>query len=176
MGGMLGEVSFVRKVRGRVEVTTKPATRKSASEKLAAAQGRFLEATQYAKRQTADPESNALYTQGMTSSKRSAHTVAMCDYLGAPTVVAIDTTRYRGKPGDTIEVKAIDDFMVTRVNIVIMDAAGATIEEGEAGPDLEQINIWAYKATASNPELAGTTIKATAFDRPRNKSTAEVTL
>ena len=178
MGGVLGNVAYVRKVKGRVEVLNGPPKPRALTENQVAARATFLEASQFAKRQTADPksESHAQYTEGITETKRSAYMVALCDYLVEPTVHAIETDGYRGKVGDTIEVKATDDFMVTRVNVVIKDAAGAVIEEGEAGPDLEQINIWAYKATAANPMLAGTTIKATAYDRPRNKGTAEVTL
>jgi hypothetical protein len=58
-----------------------------------------------------------------------------------------------------------DDFMVTKVKIVITNAAGALIEEGDAGPDALKINLWGYKATAANPVLTGTKIRTVAYGR-----------
>jgi hypothetical protein len=117
-----------------------------------------------------------LYTSGITGKKHSAYLVAMNDYLIAPTVESIDTRSYRGAKGDVIVVKAIDDFMVTKVKIVVTNAAGVVIEEGEAGPDVMRTNQWEYKATAANPTLAGTKIRAVAYDRPGNTGTAEIVL
>jgi len=68
-------------------------------------------------------------------------------------VRVIDAVDYHRTIGDTITVKATDDFMVTKVKIVTTNAAGALIEEGEAGPDTLKVNLWGYKATAANPTL-----------------------
>lgn len=177
LSGMLGETVSVRKVRGQVVVTNRPRRRAGKpSEKQASVQEKFLEASQYANRQIAQAESNALYAAGITGKKRSAYLVAMSDYLSAPKVSSIDILDYRGAIGDTIVVKAIDDFMVTKVKVVIADAAGSILEEGEAGPDAQQVNLWQYKARAVNPTLAGTTVRAYAYDRPGNTGKAEVVL
>jgi len=73
-------------------------------------------------------------------------------------------------------VKATDDFMVTKVKIVITNAAGAIIEQGEAAQDANKSDQWEYKATIANSPLAGTKILAVAYDRPGNKGTGEVVL
>ena len=171
VSGMLGDDVTVRKVNGKYRISNPNQKRTNP-----VARERFREAAQYARHQVSLPESNALYAAGITEKKPTALRVAMSDYLSAPKVKSIDTSGYRGKVGDTISVKAVDDFMVTRVNVVIKDASGAVIEEGEAGPDSMLVNQWGYHARKANPGLTGTIIWATAYDRPGNKATAEVTL
>jgi hypothetical protein len=175
--GMVGDTVVFRTVRGKLQMANVPGKRTGkASQKQAAVQRKFQEAAQYAKRQISQPEFNTLYTSGITGKKHSAYLVAMNDYLIAPTVDSIDALSYRGAKGDVIVIKAIDDFMVTKVKIVVTNAAGVVIEEGEAGPDLTRTNQWGYKATAANPTLAGTKIRAVAYDRPGNTGTAEIVL
>ena len=181
--GVLGESSTLRNVRGKLVVKNRPrrqlgrptALAKDPSKKEEA-KARFLEASQYGLQQISLPESRALYAKRVTAKKRSAFLVAMSDYLVEPKVHFIDTVDYHGAIGDTITVKATDDFMVTKVKIVIKDAAGELIEEGNAGPDELKINLWVYQATAASPKLTGTKIQAVAYDRPGNVGVAEVVL
>ena len=177
---MLSESATLRNVRGQVVVKTrrkqrmgKPGIDHSKREAVIA---RFLEASQYARQQISLPESKALYASRVTEKMRSAYMLAMSDYLGVPKVHSIDAVDYHGVIGDTITVKATDDFMVTKVKVVTTNAAGAIIEEGDAGPDALKINLWVYKATAANPTLTGTKIRAVAYDRPGNTGTAEIVL
>jgi len=177
ISGMLGESVSVRKVGSRVVVKNRPPKKVGKpSEKQETAQEKFQDAAQYARQQVAVPESKALYTTGLTTKKRTPYIVAMTDYLSAPKVRSIDPINYRGTVGDAIVVNAKDDFMVTKVKITITSAAGVLVEEGDAGPDTTKSNQWAYKATAANPTLTGTTIKAVAYDRPGNTGTAQVVL
>ena len=176
LSGMLSETVTVRKVRGQVVVTNRPRRRPGPTEKQATAQRKFLEASQYASRQIAQDESKALFSSGITDKKRSVYLVSMSDYLSVPKVSYIDTLGYRGAVGDSIVVRAVDDFMVTKVKVIIADAAGSILEEGEAGPDALRVNLWEYKATVANPKLSGTTVLAVAYDRPGNTGTAEVVL
>jgi hypothetical protein len=166
--GMLGKQVGVRKVRGKVVVVNRP--KRTMSQPIGGqAQSRFLEASQYAKRQLLDEGVKALYSTGITERKKSAYAVAMGDYLKDPVVQDIDVSGEDGVAGNTILVKAVDDFMVTKVKIRITDASGALIEEGEAVPDAMQVNLWGYTVKSANPLQAGTTIRATAWDRPGNK-------
>lgn len=177
LSGLLGENVSVRKVRGRVVVTNhRPRPNTKVSPARAAVLAKFREAVQYATQQIELDASRELYQKGVNSRLRSAYSVAMSDYLAEPKVHFIETMDYRGNIGDTIAVKATDDFMVTGVKLVITASDGSVIEEGEAGPDVQKINIWSYQATVANPSLPGTTIKAVAFDRPGNKASLEVTL
>ena len=85
--------------------------------------------------------------------------------MNAPTVQHIDISGYRGRAGDTIAIRAVDDFSVTKVSVQIRNAAGTLIEEGEAAKGL---NCWRYRVTVPNLSISGSTIRATAFDRPGN--------
>ena len=176
VSGMLGETMVIRKIRGKLQMANRPTQGRTASAKQAAIQFKFQEAAQYAKMQTgkdALEESKALYATGITDKKHAARIVAMTDYLNAPKVHYIDAQDYSGGVDDTITVKATDDFMVTGVKIVITDGNGTVIEKGEAVPEPTKVNLWTYKATVANSTVAGTTIKATAFDRPGNATSLE---
>lgn len=176
LSGMLSSSVTVRKVRGQVVVTNRAKRQPKPTDKQLEAQKKFLEASQYATQQIKLADSKALYTTGITPTKGSAYMVAVSDYLNPPTVEWIDAIDYRGAAGDVIMVKAVDDFMVTRVKVVILDAEGAELESGDAGPDALRLNQWLYKAQVLNPALAGTTIRAIAYDRPGNSKTLDKVL
>jgi hypothetical protein len=137
---------------------------------------RFTAASVWARDQMAIPAAKAAYAAAVTKSKPTPYRVAMTDYLSAPHVREIDVFDYHGAIGDLISVTAFDDFMVTRVEVIINDATGKVIEKGDATLDAEKVFTWFYKTGVANPVLAGTTIKAIAYDRPGNKGTAEVVL
>ena len=176
LSAMLGDTVIVRKVRGQIHLINRRPRQVRPTKNQLAQRERFREATQYASQQVSQAESKALYETGITKKKHTSHLVALSDYLNAPKVSQVDTIRYHGKVGDTLTVHATDDFMVTKVIIVITDAAGAQIEKGEAMRHEQNGNLWEYQATAANAVLKGTTISVTAYDRPRNKGTAVVKL
>ena len=159
---MLGEKVSVRKMNNRVVVTNRPQRKLGPpSEKQEAVQDKFLEATDYARGQTADAESRAVYATGITDKKRTAFVVALSDYLNAPKVNAIKASDYTGAMGDVIKVHAKDDFKVTRVKVIILDSAGQKLEQGEAIQDVKHTHIWRYTATVTNPNVTGSKISAT---------------
>ena len=170
--GMLGDTMVFRTVRGGLQMVNRPKRRRKVSEKQLDIQSKFQEASQYANRQIAKEDSNSLYEAGITDKKHTAYIVAMSDYLNAPKVHFIEALGYKGAIGNLIAVKATDDFMVTGVKVAITAANGTLIEEGEAGPDPDRINLWTYKTTVENPSVAGTVIQAIAFDRPGNATSA----
>ncbi|CAN5354193.1 hypothetical protein BH09BAC3_BH09BAC3_09230 [soil metagenome] len=177
LGGMLGESVSVRKVNGRVVLKNRPQRKTDIrSDKQLKYKKKFLLASQYANRQLDLEEARALYAAAAIGPRQTAYTVAVRDFLVAPTVEAINTSEYHGQIGDQIVVTALDDFMVTKVKVTITSAAGNVIEEGEAGPDAEGVFPWVYKATVANPTLTGTKILAVAYDRPGNKGSEEVVL
>ena len=177
LSGMLGESVAVRKVGGRVVVTNRPKRQMGKpSDKQTIVQNKFLAASHYAIQEIELEESKALYATGITPKKRSAYMVALTDYLSAPKVMSIETLDYRGAIGDPIVVHVSDDFMVTKVKIVLTNAAGAIIEQAEVVPDRLRVILWDYKATAANPTVTGTKIRVVAYDRPGNKGMAEVVL
>ncbi len=173
MGSMSARRVSLRQVGNRLIVTERPKRTEKVTERSEKARGRFLDAVYYASRQIDDPATNALYAKGITEKKRSAYAVALCDFLVAPEVESIDTIDYRGNVGDPVAIRAKDDFMVTRVKVQILDSAGTLIEEGDAVTDESARMLWKYVATAANATPAGTTVRATAFDKPGNVGSLE---
>jgi hypothetical protein len=177
-GGLLGTTVSIRKVASKTIITHRPNNRKvgEPSAKQAAVMERFLEASQYANHQMTLPDIKALYATGITGKGRSAYLVAMTDYLIPPTAIVEKSSQYDGTVGSLIVVKAVDDFMVTRVKVIITSAAGVLIEQGEAVQDPVLNHNWQYTATVANPSLPGTVIKAIAYDRPGNAGMASVVM
>ncbi|CAN5222830.1 hypothetical protein BH09BAC3_BH09BAC3_37930 [soil metagenome] len=177
LGSILGDRVGVRKVNGGVIVTNRPIRKRGKpSAKLLAQRARFKKAVVYGKRQEADKEASALYARGIKTKHESVYSVALGDFMNPPEVKSIDAIYYQGRIDDIIQIEAADDFMVTRVTVTITDGNGGMIEQGLAIENLERINSWEYKATASNPTRTGTKIRVIAEDKPGNKDQAEIVL
>ncbi len=174
LGGFLGEELTVRKMKHRVVIKNRPKMKMgpptAAQESV---QVKFLKATKYASRQNEVPEFRALYAAGITREKRSTYLVALSDYLKAPKVDEIKVIGYKGAIGDVITIEAHDDFRVERIHVAITERDGNILEEGEAIADAIDPNLWRYAATVANPRVTGSTIVATAYDRPGNEGFLE---
>jgi hypothetical protein len=166
--GKLGNTVVYRTINGKVQMANKPRPRKQNSPAQEEAKIEFLLARNYAKKQVDNPEFKAVYTKGITPTKRTAYQVAMMDYFNPPQVRAIDAVEYQGKIGDEIKLVAYDDFMITKVIVAITDPNGVQLERGEAQVADIEANRWSYKAAAANASVTGSTIKVTAYDRPGN--------
>jgi hypothetical protein len=178
LSGIFGESVSIRKVNGRIIITNRPKRKRGKpTEKVLAQQRTFKEASSYAKTAAANPEARALYATGRKGKHESSYTVALRDFMNPPEVSAIDATGYRGTPGDIILINATDDFKVTRVKLVVTDANGVVIEQGDAiDVSATRFNQWEYKAVSTNPSIPGTKIIAVAYDRPGNQGTAEISM
>jgi hypothetical protein len=182
--GKLGKTLSFRQIRGKKYLVKASKDRDASAPKQLVVQRRFKNAVQYAKWQTdtaksGNPnvaESRALYEKGITADKTSAYAVAFSDYLKVPEVHVIDAQEYQGAIGDVIEVEASDDFMVTAVKLVITSADGTVLERGNAVMSVDSNLKWLYKATVANSVRAGTTLMATAVDRPGNTGSLQVVL
>jgi hypothetical protein len=75
--------------------------------------------------------------------------------------------------GDTIIVRATDDFKVTSVFVTITDGTGNIIEQGQALLQPDTLDEWRYAATTANASLAGSKVTASAHDKPGNVTSAE---
>ena len=176
--GLFGDDIVFKKVRGNMVMAKPPAPRdkREMSDKQKAHAKRFLKATQFATRMLANPTTAAEYEGGITLRKFTARLVAISDYLNAPEVDSINTDLYFGNPGDKVIIDATDDFLVKAVKVTITDSTGAVIEQGDAGPDAEDVSPWTYVVTKANASLPGTTIRAVAYDKPGNKGTLEIVM
>ena len=131
---------------------------------------RFRQAAAYGKGAFADPAQKALYEAAARVRREPAFAVAVSDYLNAPVIDPLDLTQYTGQMGQTIVVRARDDFAVVVVNITIKDNAGTVIEQGPASLEL---GVWRYVTTDELPTERPITIEAVATDRPGNRTTRE---
>jgi hypothetical protein len=90
-----------------------------------------------------------------------------------PVIGDIDLSAYAGLPGQLIRVRAVDDFGVVSVAIVITGLGGAVLEQGDA-IWVENVSAWAYAAQAAVALGQTVVVKVTAMDRPGNKVTKTV--
>jgi hypothetical protein len=175
IGSLLGESVSIRKVNGRVVITNRPKRKRpTASPAETAHRRKMSAAANYAKTISGNPELLALYASRVRKKNASAQSVAIGDYMNAPVVQSIDTQRYSGEIGSSIEIDAFDDFQVIKLMVTITSREGVIEEEGEAVYDGER--FWVYRTTTANPALTGTKIRAIAYDRPGNKGIGEVIL
>jgi hypothetical protein len=178
LSGMFGESITVRKINGSVVIKNRP-KRKIVADRTPlqlVRQQKMTEASRWSSKQMAKADVKALYAGRITAKKKSAYHVAVGDYMISPTVQDIDTDLYTGAIGDTISVKAVDDFIVTQVLLTITDASGKILERGQATQDEEKEFLWTYTATVTNAALSGTNVSVIAFDRPGNKGLLGKTL
>jgi len=174
--GMLGEVVVYREVRGNVIMSNRPKKGRILTPNQEEAKSKFLRAVKYAKKQMADPVSKAEYQQGAGSRFPSAYAAAMGDYLSAPKIQSIDSSRYGGAIGDEVIIRASDTFQVKVVNVSVFDAGASLIEQGDAVLDADSIDEYLYKATVANAVLPGTKFLVTVRDRPGNITVDEKVL
>src|SRR5688572_10359802 len=109
VSGMFGDQIVYREVDGNVIMCNRPRKPKVLTPHQEEAKSLFLEAVLYAKAQLKIEANKAEYATGITTKLKSAHSVAVRDYLTAPKVKRIDVSAYKGVIGDRIAIKAIDD-------------------------------------------------------------------
>ena len=108
--------------------------------------------------------------------RQNVYSRALEDFMSPPVVKSIKTPGYTGAIGDKIVIRAIDDYRVTKVQVEILKPDGTLLETGTAEQNINGID-WTYTATTpAAAGLAGSKIKAIAFDVPGNEGTSDVTL
>jgi hypothetical protein len=137
-------------------------------------QGKFGKATAYAKEVLADPGRKAQYREASKAKHRSEWNLAIADARRPPSIIDVDVSSYCGRPGEPIVIAAVDDTKVAGVSLVIQTAAGALIEQGPAGLDVQK-GKWIYMTQTAVPasELA-VAIEVTAVDLPGNRVQKQV--
>jgi hypothetical protein len=167
VSGKLGDQIVIRQRGGKTIISQAPGEREG--EPTAAQlqqQSKFQQAVIYGKAEMADPVEKAEY-QEKASGMKTAFNVAVADFFHAPDVDEIDMTAYNGAVGDTIRVRATDDFKVEQVHIAINNGDGSLVEEGDAVQQTNEID-WLYTATAENSSLEGDKIVVQVSDKPGN--------
>jgi tRNA(Phe) wybutosine-synthesizing methylase Tyw3 len=134
-------------------------------------QDRFKIASKYALAAIQNPVIKAAYAAA-AKNNQSAYNVALADAFKAPEIKSISTTAYHGLVGDIITIRAVDDFKVETVQVVITTAAGVFVEQGNAVLTDNGLD-WKYTATSLNGAAAGSKIRVTAKDLPANETVME---
>lgn len=172
--GSLGKQLVFRQWDGKTIVAKSPKPRSGdPTEAQSETQVKFLMASRYAKAVLKNTDQSL--AEGYKTSlkpRQNLYSRAMEDFMNPPAVDPINTRDYHGVAGDPIVVRAVDDFRVTRVRVEIFKADGSLLESGNAVVDLNGLD-WKYEATQAINQLAGTKIRATAFDVPGNETSEE---
>jgi hypothetical protein len=134
-------------------------------------QSKFKIASKYALAAIQDPVKKAAYAAA-AKNNQSAYNVALADAFKAPEIKSINVTAYHGQPGDIIVTRAIDDFKVAAVHVLILTAAGGLVEQGNAVLSDNGLD-WKYIATTVNDVPVGSKIRVTATDLPANETVME---
>jgi len=130
----------------------------------------FMEASAYAVSAIADTPLKAAY-QAKAKGNQTAYNVAFKDFLTAPILHKVDTSKYKGAVGDPILCRITDVLAVVAVKLTLYDRDGILVEEGMAVQG-SLILDWVYKATvAQSAPLGLIVIQMT--DVPNNVYTEE---
>jgi hypothetical protein len=144
--GAIGEIVFKR-CRGKTIATKKPVFTKQPSAAQLAQRQRFREATDYAKLAQADPALRPVYEPVARKRQVAAFTVALRDYLNAPSIKCLYLMSYRGQPGDPIGIYAVDDFGLAELEVSLLTPDGTPVERGQAVELGLHSGHWTYTTT-----------------------------
>ena len=161
--GQVGELFVFKTVKGKTIVAAPP--RKSnhePTEKQLKQQDIFQEAVIYGKTVMVTPALNAIYKTAVPEGG-SVYQVSLADFLSAPKINEVDVSDYVGEPGNSIRIRATDDFMVKNVDVTITNEDGILVEEGEAVKQSNGLD-WLFTAKMKNDTLTGDKIVVKAYD------------
>ncbi len=130
---------------------------------------RFKLAAVYGKAAMADPAKRTVYTTAAKAKGVPVFAMMIADFFNAPAVDEIDLSAYTGKTGETIRVRASDDFEVAGVGVAIRDTGGTVLEQGTATATGD--GAWTYTTTTNLTPGQNVAIEVTATDRPGHKTT-----
>jgi hypothetical protein len=144
--GSIGRLVF-KKYKGRTIVGKKPVRTKEQSQAELARQENFREAVAYAKSVIANPVASEFYKPIAFQRDISVYNCALGDFLKVPTIKPLDLDSYKGRIGDVIKIRAVDDTGFADLNVEIVAQDGTPIESGLAVEEGERSGKWIYTAT-----------------------------
>jgi hypothetical protein len=175
LNGKLGKELVFRNWEGKTIVAKAPRKRsKPASPSQQSIQDNFTLGSRYANSVKQNPDLVAAYTLALKP-RQNVYSRALEDFTKPPVVKSINTKGYSGKAGDTLVIRATDDFRVVSVSVEIFNADGSLVEKGNAVINANGID-WTYTTSKPNSNLAGTRIVAMATDVPGNEGSMELSL
>ncbi len=124
----------------------------------------FKFATIYAAYAVNDPVSLAFYRQ-YEHDGINAYNLAIADYLHKPEITSIDIRKARGKDQYLIRVRATDDYIVTQVQLNLIELAGTC--KREQAKQFRHSGLWICRISSEKLSTVGT-IEALAYDYTGN--------
>lgn len=165
LSSMLGNQITIRQDKaGRTIISARPQhnPNRAFTDSQKQHQHSFREAAAYA--QTA--RSMDVYISKAAGTSMNPYNVALADWFHAPEILELDLGDWTGQPGKVLRVKALDDVLVTRVDVVIRNENGTTLEQGSA---TQADGLWwEYTTRVSASGSGSLTVFATAQDLPGN--------
>lgn len=153
--GAMGEMVFAdQKKKGRTVAYMK--THHELSEAQLNTQNRFKEASLLANAALEDPARRAFYQAIAKERDSSAYQTAFIDFLVAPEFKPLDLRQYKGRVGDLILIRAVDDIGMKDVQVTLVTNEGTEIETGSAVEAGARTGHWIY--TATQPVALGSDI------------------
>jgi hypothetical protein len=175
LSGTIGKQLTVMQRGGQTIVSkAKKKIKRRPSDKQMDARFKFMTAASYGKWVMENPDLKEVY-QAAVKPGQNAYNLAVSDAYNPPEVQDVRTDGYHGHAGDTIIVRAIDDFRVFQVIVSIYTAAGQLLEEGNA-LQCRNVKDWTYTAKQENPDFKGGWIVAMAEDLAGNCTESKVSI
>jgi hypothetical protein len=131
---------------------------------------RFKEAALHAKAALANPATREFYDTIAKERGSTIQAVALADFLIEPSIKPLDLSEYKGRVGDTILIRAVDDIGLADVDVELTAIDGTNIEKGKAVENGIRSGYWTY--TATKPVALGSDIfiKVVGVDHARTKA------
>jgi hypothetical protein len=167
--GAIGKLVF-RNYKGRTIVSRKPVVTKEPTQGQLAHRERFKDAVAFAKSAMASPALRAFYEPIAKARDITVYALAVADYLKTPEFKYVELENYKGRVGDTIMIKVVDDIGMANVDVSLSAQDGTPIESGPAVEQGTGSGKWIYIATV--PVALGTDIfiEARGADHASNKT------
>jgi hypothetical protein len=176
VSGKVGRKIVLRQRGGRTLLSTRPDTVAEPTEKQLQHRERFRLAARYARGILLNPVAKAEYEQVIKDDAfLNPYAAAVADYLKAPEIAGVDSSNYRGQPGEPIIIRSTKDYKLVSVLVSLQRADGTEIEKGNAVSEGTRLE-WKYVAKTVMADLAGAKVVVTASDRPGNQTTVEYAL
>jgi len=127
---------------------------------------RFRDAMIWTRCSMNDAEKRKFY-QHKARNGQSAWNAAVADYMKKPRIDLIDAGEYTGRKGQTIRVKARDNYLIKTIMIMIINALGVEVES-RLMPCTADLLVMEYKTLESNPGWKGGRVVVRITDSPGN--------
>jgi hypothetical protein len=157
LSGKMGDwVYRYSKDKEKTYIGEKPVRTKDLSEAQVAHNDRFSDASQFAVEVMDDPVLREFYETVAEERDMKIRNLAIADFFNVPSFKPLGLTNYKGRVGDTIVIRMVDEIGLVSMHVSIDKGDGTDIEKGQAVETSPRSGKWIYTATA--PVATGTDI------------------